>query len=240
MKQYLELVRTILDTGRWQENRTGIRTISMPGAMMRFDLQQGFPAVTTKKLAFKSAIGEMVGFPARVEERGGFPRARLQGLGRRTRTKTRNGSRIRIAKARTISARSTACSGASGRRTRCIDATRGRADRRRARIAAFRSCRASWRTRREKVLLYKAIDQLRQCLDTIVKNPAAGASCSMRWNPAKLDAVALPACHLLYQFIPNAASERFRCASISAAMTSGWARRSTWPKARRCCIWSAG
>jgi thymidylate synthase len=62
MKQYLDLVRSILDTGTWQENRTGIRTISMPGAMLRFDLQQGFPAVTTKKLAFKSAIGELVGF----------------------------------------------------------------------------------------------------------------------------------------------------------------------------------
>jgi len=62
MKQYLDLVRTILDTGSWQENRTGIRTISMPGAMLRFDLQQGFPAVTTKKLAFKSAIGELIGF----------------------------------------------------------------------------------------------------------------------------------------------------------------------------------
>ena len=50
MKQYLELVRSILDTGTWQENRTGIRTISQPGAMLRFDLQEGFPAVTTKKL----------------------------------------------------------------------------------------------------------------------------------------------------------------------------------------------
>src|ERR1700749_697689 len=62
MKQYLDLVRTILDTGSWQENCTGIRTISMPGAMLRFDLQQGFSAVTTKKLAFRSAIGELVGF----------------------------------------------------------------------------------------------------------------------------------------------------------------------------------
>ena len=62
MKQYLDPVRTILDTGTWQDNRTGIRAISLPGAMMRFDLKQGFPAVTTKKLAFKSAIGEMIGF----------------------------------------------------------------------------------------------------------------------------------------------------------------------------------
>ena len=62
MQQYLNLVRDIFENGSWQDNRTGIRTRSIPGAMMRFDLQQGFPAVTTKRLAFKSAIGEMVGF----------------------------------------------------------------------------------------------------------------------------------------------------------------------------------
>src|SRR3546814_19324639 len=62
MKQYLSLIQSILDHGSWQENRTGIRTLSLPGAALRFDLQQGFPAVTTKKLAFKSAVGELVGF----------------------------------------------------------------------------------------------------------------------------------------------------------------------------------
>ena len=63
MKQYLDLVKTILDSGSWQENRTGIRTIRIPGAMMRFDLENdGFPAVTTKRLAFKSVVGELVGF----------------------------------------------------------------------------------------------------------------------------------------------------------------------------------
>ncbi|MEG3064042.1 MAG: thymidylate synthase, partial [Comamonas sp.] len=62
MKQYLDLVQNIFDNGSWQDNRTGVRTLSLPGAMLRFDLQQGFPAVTTKKLAFKSAVGELVGF----------------------------------------------------------------------------------------------------------------------------------------------------------------------------------
>jgi len=62
MKSYLELVRTCLAEGSWQENRTGVRTLSIPGAMLRFDLSKGFPAVTTKKLAFKSAMGELVGF----------------------------------------------------------------------------------------------------------------------------------------------------------------------------------
>ena len=54
MQQYQELIQTVIDTGSWQDNRTGIRTLSVPGAMMRFDLAQGFPAVTTKRLAFKS------------------------------------------------------------------------------------------------------------------------------------------------------------------------------------------
>ena len=62
MKQYLELVRTILATGNWQDNRTGIRSIAIPGACMRFDLADGFPAVTTRRLPFKSAVGELIGF----------------------------------------------------------------------------------------------------------------------------------------------------------------------------------
>ena len=62
MQSYLDLVQTVLNDGSWQDNRTGTRTISLPGAMLRFDLTQGFPAVTTKKLAFKSAVGELVGF----------------------------------------------------------------------------------------------------------------------------------------------------------------------------------
>jgi thymidylate synthase len=63
MKQYLDLVRTVLADGSWQSNRTGVRTISIPGAMMRFDLKKdGFPAVTTKRLAFKSVVGELIAF----------------------------------------------------------------------------------------------------------------------------------------------------------------------------------
>ena len=63
MKQYLQLVETILATGTWQPNRTGIRTIAIPGATLRFDLQRdGFPAITTRRLPFKSAVGELIGF----------------------------------------------------------------------------------------------------------------------------------------------------------------------------------
>lgn len=62
MKQYLDLLKDILDNGVQQSNRTGIDTLTLPGAMLKFDLRDGFPAVTTKKLAFNAVKGELIGF----------------------------------------------------------------------------------------------------------------------------------------------------------------------------------
>jgi thymidylate synthase len=116
MKQYLDLVRDVIDNGTLQENRTGIRTISLPGAMLRFDLQKGFPAITTRKLAFKSAIGEMVGFLRGVKNAGEF-----RELGCKVWDQNANENAQWLAnlfrQGATTWARSTACNGASGRAT---------------------------------------------------------------------------------------------------------------------------
>jgi thymidylate synthase len=203
MKQYLDLVRSILETGSWQENRTGIRTISMPGAMMRFDLQEGFPAVTTKKLAFKSAIGEMIGFL-----RASRSAADFRALGCKVWDANANENAAWLANPYREGVDDLGdVYGVQWRKWpgyKVIDA-----------LASARVADATARGYRivtqfeedgvQKVLLYKAIDQLRQCLDTIMSNPGDRRILFHGWNPALLDQIALPACHLLYQFLPNVA-----------------------------------
>ncbi|MFC7287995.1 thymidylate synthase [Herminiimonas glaciei] len=206
MKQYLDLVRTVLDTGTWQENRTGIRTISIPGAMLRFDLQKdGFPAITTKRLAFKSVIGELIGFLRATRSAAEF-----RELGCKVWDQNANENTEWLNNPyRTGPDDLGPVYGVQWRQWpayKLLDADQ-QAQIADAQKRGFRVVSAVNDEGKDKVLLYKAIDQLRDCLDTIIKNPGSRRILFHGWNCADLDAIALPACHLLYQFIPNATTK---------------------------------
>ncbi|MGZ3182457.1 MAG: thymidylate synthase [Telluria sp.] len=201
MKQYLDLVRMVMETGSWQDNRTGTRTLRVPGAMLRFDLQrEGFPALTTKKLAFKSVMGELVGFL-----RGTRSAADFRALGCKVWDQNANENAQWLANPYRMGEDDLGpVYGVQWRAWpgyKLLDAAQAGqlADAQRQgfqQVAAFDG----------KVLMYKAIDQLRECLDTIVSNPNSRRILFHGWNCADLDSMALPPCHLLYQFIPDAAT----------------------------------
>lgn len=206
MKQYLDLVQQVFDHGDWQENRTGIRTLSVPGAMMKFDLQEGFPAVTTKKLAFKSAIGELIGFL-----RGYRSAAEFRSVGCKVWDQNANENAQWLANPYRLEEDDIgSVYGVQWRKWpayKMVDLAGRQAD---AQIAdalsrGYRQVAVIDDAGARCAVLYKAIDQLRQCLDTIMKDPGNRRIIFHGWNPAQLEEMALPPCHLLYQFLVNPA-----------------------------------
>ena len=62
MKTYLDSLKYVLDNGQVRDDRTGTGTIGVFGMQQRYDLSKGFPAVTTKRLAFKACLSELLWF----------------------------------------------------------------------------------------------------------------------------------------------------------------------------------
>lgn len=152
MKQYLDFLQDILHNGTKKEDRTGTGTVSVFGRQMRFDLQEGFPLVTTKKLHLKSIIHELLWFL-----KGDTNIAYLN----------ENGVRIWDEWADEDGN----LGPVYGHQWRSWSAPDG-----------------------------ETIDQISNVIEDIKKNPDSRRLIVSAWNPSDIPNMALPPCHLLFQF----------------------------------------
>lgn len=152
MKQYLELLDHVLKNGVEKRDRTGTGTISVFGYQMRFDLQEGFPLLTTKKLHLKSILHELLWF-----------------ISGDTNVKYLNDNGVRIWNE--WADRDGNLGPVYGYQWRSWPAADGR-----------------------------KIDQLSNVITAIKNSPDSRRHIVSAWNPGEIEKMALPPCHILFQF----------------------------------------
>jgi len=184
MKPYLDLLRATRGGGARQRNRTGIDTLMIPGCMMQFDLADGFPILTTKAVNFKSVAAELVGFVRGYDNADAFAE-----LGTKIWNANANENRAWLENPNRRGAGDLGrVYGVQWRRWRSPRDVPGGPD----------ADGRGWTDSGTKV---EEIDQLRRALDTLMRDPTSRRNIVTAWNPGELDRMALPPCHLIYQFI---------------------------------------
>lgn len=161
MKQYLKALRFVLKNGDDRSDRTGVGTRNVFGMQMRYSMAEGFPAMTTKKLAFESVKAELIWFL-----RGSSDLGELQKLGSHIWDANANAPYWKP-KAR-------------------FEGDLGRV------------YGVQWR--KWKTPEGKEVDQIANAIERIRTSPSDRRILVSAWNPGELDQMALPPCHVLFQF----------------------------------------
>ena len=152
MKQYLDLLNHVLENGNLKEDRTGTGTKSVFGYQMRFNLQEGFPLVTTKKLHLRSIIHELLWF---LQGNTNIDYLHQNKVSIWDEWANENGDLGPI----------------YGKQWR------------------------AWETKDGKV-----VDQISELIEQIKTNPNSRRLLVSAWNVSDVDKMALPPCHVLFQF----------------------------------------
>jgi len=216
MKQYLTSLQHILDNGETRSDRTGVGTKSVFGYQMRFDLTKGFPAVTTKKLAFKACLSELLWF---IE--GSTDERRLAEILHGTRDEEKKtiwtanvqADSWREQKKKILPKPPAMAYYINGKAEESWD-NFDMPDYNLGRVygAQWRN----WRRSGEMITYYDYknteegfeqiaredthVDQLKELIEGIKKDPTSRRHILTAWNPGELDQMALPPCHCLAQF----------------------------------------
>jgi len=179
-RAYLNALVDILETGEHRPDRTGTGTLSVFGLNMKFDLSRGFPAVTTKKLAWKAVVSELLWF--------------ISGSGDERKLKE-------ILHGDPNSDKKTIWSDNESadywQRRKKFKGDLGRV------------YGVQWRTWRAPVfganrMGLKHIDQLAELINGIKEDPYSRRHIITAWNPGELELMALPPCHMMAQFYVSA------------------------------------
>jgi thymidylate synthase len=173
MQKYLSLLKKVMDEGADRETRNG-KTRAMFGLQMRFNMADGFPAMTTKKLAWKAVKSELLWF--------------IEGSGDDNRLKELNGSE----------------------RTIWTDNAEAPYWTPKAKFPGDlgRVYGVQWRKWRKPALSpealakgeWETVDQLAEVIEKIKKDPTDRRLIVSAWNPGEISEMALPPCHMFFQF----------------------------------------
>lgn len=162
MKQYQFLIKDILENGYETDDRTGTGTIALFGTKLRWDLTKGFPAVTTKKLAWKACIAELIWF--------------LSG--------STNVNDLRLIQHDSLIQGKTVWDENYENQAKDLGYHSGE-------LGPIYG--KQWRD-------FGGVDQIIEVIDRIKKLPSDRRQIVSAWNPAELKYMALPPCHMFYQF----------------------------------------
>ena len=195
MRQYLDLLQDVLDNGTVRDDRTGVGTISVFGRQIRFNMADGFPAVTTKSLAFRSVVSELLWFlegstnEHRLAEikNNNKPYAELTEKEQRTIwTANFNAQGVQLGYKDGELGRIYGCQYRSFRGVKEIKDPMYNQD------GSIHGYNVYYQT--------VEIDQVKNVIEQIKHNPVSRRLVVSAWNPADLPIMSLAPCHFSYQF----------------------------------------
>ena len=195
MRQYLDLLQDVLDNGTERDDRTGVGTISVFGRQIRFNMADGFPAVTTKALAFRAMCSELLWFlegstnEHRLAEikNDNKPYAELTEKERRTIwTANFNAQGVQLGYKDGELGRIYGCQYRSFRGVKEIKDPMYNQD------GSIHGYNVYYQT--------VEIDQIKNVIEQIKHNPVSRRLLVSAWNPADLPTMSLAPCHFSYQF----------------------------------------
>ncbi|GAB6047409.1 thymidylate synthase [Methyloparacoccus murrellii] len=205
-RQYLDLLETLLTQGDLRQDRTGVGTRALFGQTLRFDLAEGFPVFTTKRIFWKTAFKEMLW---------------MLGGGRNIRELLAQNVRIWTdwPLKRYREATGEAISQEAFERRILDDAGF-------AQVWGDLGPVYGWQWRRWRAADGREIDQIAELVDGLKRDPTSRRLLFEGWNVGELAAMALPPCHKTYQFFVSSATGRLSAAlmqrSADAYLGLGW------------------